>query len=857
LARIQAPEGVSAPPAGAEVRLRVVGMTCSSCAGRVERGLRGLPGVYLAAVNLANEQATVRFDPEQLSVADLARRVEDVGYGVDLPEVEVRLAVEGIVEPTAAERVAQSLRAVPGVRRADVHLATGVALVGYPLGVVSPAALLDAVEAVGCRARVLGEAAAFEDRAARPADLDRWLRRFLLAAVLSLPLLVSMAARLAGARAPWVAVLANGWVQLALATPVQFLAGWTFYRDSYFNLRARTANMSVLVALGTTAAYGYSVAALLTGGRFGGRATYFETSALVITLVLLGKVLEAVAKGRTASAIRRLVGLQPQTARLLREGQPVEVPVQDVRPGDLVLVRPGEKVPVDGVVVEGASAVDESMLSGESLPVAKAPGDPVVAASLNGTGAFTLRATRVGGDTVLAQIVRAVEQAQASRAPIQRLADTVSAYFAPAVLAVAVLSFFGWLAVGADLRTALLAATASLVVACPCALGLATPTAVMVASGRAAEAGILFRGGEQLEAASRVTAVVLDKTGTITRGDTVVTDVLPTEGLDPEELLSLAAAVEARSEHPLAAAVVAAAQGEGVLPLHAVAASPGAGSSAAAAGGPAGLPSAEGFVAVPGQGARAWVDGRPVLVGSALLLEAEGIDPTPLVPVAERLQEEGKTAVLVAIGGRAAGVLGVGDRVRPEAREAIAALEGMGIEVWMLTGDHERTASAVARQVGIPPARVAAGVLPVDKAARVQALRARGMRVAMVGDGINDAPALASADLGIAMGSGTDVAMAAADVTLMRSDLREVPAALELGRLTLRKIRQNLFWALVYNAVGIPLAALGHLSPVLAGAAMALSSVSVTGNSILLQRADPFRRFGAEAGAPISGGALG
>ncbi len=809
----------------ARATLPVLGMTCASCAGRIERGLRAVPGVAEAAVNLASEQAALRFDPQMVSLADLVHTVEAIGY--EVPSAQTRLAIEGIVCAACVQRLEKRLRAVPGVAAATVNLATGAAVVTHPTGAVDSSTLAQAVEDAGYGARVLTEERAAEGiEEARRRELLQWRGRLLLGAALSLPLLGAMVADLWAPHGAAARLLMNGWLQLALATPVQFVAGWTFYRDSYFNLRTRNANMSVLVALGTTAAYLYSLAVVLWGRRIGTTATYFETSALLITLVLLGKFLEAAAKGRASAAIGRLIGLQARTARVVRDGRPTDIPVAEVRVGDLVIVRPGEKVPVDGEVTEGRSAVDESMLTGESMPVEKAPGAAVVGASLNKTGSFTLRATRVGRDTALARIVRAVEQAQGGKAPIQRTADVISNYFVPVVIGVAVITFLGWYVGTGDFTAALLSMTAVLVVACPCALGLATPTAIMVGTGRGAESGILFRGGEHLEAAGRIGAVLLDKTGTITRGEPAVTDVVPAPGVEATEVLSLAAAAESRSEHPLAAAVVAEGRARLLLPLD-----------------------ADGFEAVPGHGVRAQVAGRTVSVGNTRWMEREGVPAAQFADTRARLEAEGKTAVLVAVDGRPLGAVGVADTVRPESAEAIAALGDMGVDVWMITGDNRRTAEAIARQVGIAPERVLAEVLPEDKAAKVREIQSAGRRVAMVGDGINDAPALATADVGMAMGTGTDVAIEAADITLMRGDLRGVVAAIDLSRTTLGKIRQNLFWALAYNSLGVPIAALGHLNPIIAGAAMALSSVSVTTNSTLLKGFRPFRRFAVSSAA--------
>ncbi|WPD18321.1 heavy metal translocating P-type ATPase [Thermaerobacter composti] len=868
--------GTAAAVATVDVTLPVEGMTCAACANRIERGLKRLDGVADAAVNLATARAWVRFDPKRVTVADMAARVRDLGY--DVPLQPVRLTIRGMTCAACVNRVERALRRVPGVVEASVNLATGTGAVRLVPGTATVADLVGAVRAAGYEAEPVdeGRGAGDEAEAARRREILGWRNRFVLGAVLSLPLLLAMAAHLFRWHGPAFALLQNGWLQLALATPVQFYVGWIFYRDSYFNLKNRNANMSVLVALGTTAAYAYSVVALLWPG-LGTTGLYFETSAILITLVALGKYLEAVAKGRTSAAIEKLLALQARAARVIRDGREVDVPVEDVAVGDVVVVRPGEKIPVDGVVLEGRSAVDESMLTGESLPVEKGPGDEVIGGTVNTTGSFKFRATRVGRDTALAQIVRIVEEAQLSKAPIQAFADRVSNVFVPAVMAVAAVTFAGWLVATGDLTRALLAATAVLVIACPCALGLATPTAVMVGTGRGAENGILFRGGEHLEATATLDAILLDKTGTLTVGKPSVTDVVVLEALEALDagpgvdgdvvedaaedageapagagaggdavaagdaasgrggagssdldaaqraLLRLVASVERASEHPLAAAIVERAREAGLD-----------------------LDEPESFEAIPGHGVQARVAGREVVVGNRRLMEARGVAVDAAADRLAALEEQGKTVMLVAVDGRLAGLIAVADTLKETAPEAVAALHELGLEVWMITGDNARTARAVARQAGIPEERVLAEVLPADKAAKVRELQARGRKVAMVGDGINDAPALAAADVGIAIGTGTDVAIETADVTLMRGDLRTLVAAIELSRATLAKIRQNLFWALIYNTLGIPVAALGYLSPVLAGAAMALSSVSVTTNSTLLKRFDPMRRFRRE-----------
>ncbi|MDI3327992.1 MAG: heavy metal translocating P-type ATPase [Alicyclobacillaceae bacterium] len=729
----------------------------------------------------------------------------------------VTLNVEGMSCAACAARIEKGLARLPGVEQASVNFALERASVAYYPGVVTPEEILKKVEDLGYKAKIRQGGAGREREAPQRREASERLLRLVVSAALSLPLLYTMVAHF-----PWFhgvpvpAFLMNPWVQWILATPVQFAVGWPFYRGAYRALRNGSANMDVLVALGTSAAYFYSLwetVAWFAGGSTGHPpALYYETSAVLITLILVGKWLEAVAKGRTSEAIRHLMGLQPKTASVVREGREEQVPVDRVVPGDRIRVRPGEKIPVDGLVLEGRSAVDESMLTGESIPVDKSPGDEVIGGTVNRNGTLLVEATKVGRDTALAQIIRVVEEAQSSKAPIQRLADSVSGIFVPVVVGVAAAAFLLWyFALDAgNFTRALENAIAVLVIACPCALGLATPTSIMVGTGKGAESGILFKGGEHLERVHRVNAVILDKTGTLTVGKPVLTDARVPAG-EEAEVLRLAAAAEKPSEHPLAQAVVRGVEARGILP-----------------------PDPEVFEALPGFGVKAEVEGRRVLIGTRALMVREGVDPSPVAEAMQRLEEEGKTSMAIAIDGIAAGVVAVADTLKAEAADAVARLQSAGIRVMMVTGDNRRTAEAVARRAGI--AEVRAEVLPEGKADEVRKLQQAGYVVAVVGDGVNDAPALAAADVGIAMGTGTGVAMETADVTLVGGDLHGVVRAIELSRRTMRNIRQNLFWALVYNAVGIPLAAAGLLAPWLAGAAMALSSVSVVLNALRLRR---------------------
>ncbi|MEK4353318.1 heavy metal translocating P-type ATPase [Paenibacillus sp. FSL H8-0261] len=796
-----------------QTSLQITGMTCAACANRIEKGLNKLEGVSEANVNFAMERATVTYDPNIVDVSKMEASIQKLGYSTAKEAVELQLV--GMTCAACALKIEKTLNKLPGVSTANVNFAMETAHVEYNPVEVSVSDMQKRVEKLGYKAVPKQEQG--DPAEQRQQDLSKQKRKLLISAILSFPLLWAMVSHFSFTSWIWLPDLfMNPWFQLILATPVQFYIGKQFYIGAYKALRNGSANMDVLVSLGTSAAFFYSLYLTIVWAVEGGSAhhgpeMYYETSAVLITLVLMGKLFESLAKGRTSEAIKSLMGLQAKTALVVRDGEELSIPVEEVITGDIVLVRPGNKVPVDGEVLEGISSVDESMLTGESLPVEKKAGDSVIGATINKNGMLRIKATKVGKETALAQIIKVVEEAQGSKAPIQRVADVISGIFVPIVVGIAVIAFLVWyfIVTPGDFAGALEKAIAILVIACPCALGLATPTSIMAGSGRAAELGILFKGGEHLEQTHKIDTIILDKTGTVTKGKPELTDIL-VEG-NETEFLRLVGAAEKNSEHPLAEAIVA-----GILERNIE------------------LPGTESFEAIPGFGVKAVVEGKELLIGTRRLMDKYGVEASHAYNIMSTLEESGKTAMLVAINKGYVGMVAVADTIKETSQAAVSRLKGMGIQVIMITGDNERTAKAIAAQVGIDHVR--AEVLPEGKAEEVKKLQAQGKIVAMVGDGINDAPALATADIGMAIGTGTDVAMEAADVTLMRGDLSSIPDAIYMSRKTMTNIKQNLFWALGYNSLGIPIAALGFLAPWVAGAAMALSSVSVVLNALRLQR---------------------
>ncbi|MFT4105495.1 MAG: heavy metal translocating P-type ATPase [Lacrimispora sp.] len=815
--------------------LDIRGMTCAACAQRIEKVVRKLPGIEQANVNLASEKLFVEYDSSVVKLDQIKEKVEKIGYQVveRSENTTVTIPIGGMTCAACAQRIGKVVGKMEGVQEASVNFATEKATVTYDPQKVRLSAIKGAIEKAGYKALEVDKAdAADEDRERKQREIKTLWTKFIISAVFSLPLLyIAMAPMVPFVTLPFPEALNHmqyplvfAVTQLLLVAPV-IAVGYRFYTVGFKALIQRSPNMDSLIAIGTTAAVLYSIYNLyqIADGHFMAvEALYFESAGVIITLILLGKSLEAVSKGRTSEAIKKLMGLAPKTALILENGVEKEIPIDEVEIGDIIVVKPGDKIPVDGTVLTGHTAIDESMLTGESMPVDKKEGDKVYAASLNTTGAIQFKAEKIGSDTALAQIIKLVEDAQGSKAPIAQMADIVSGYFVPVVCVIALAAGAAWyFGTGGDLKFALTIFISVLVIACPCALGLATPTAIMVGTGKGAENGILIKGGEALESAHKINTIVFDKTGTITEGKPTVTDVLTTEGILRDRLLQLTASAEKGSEHPLGQAIVHGAEGEGLAIL-----------------------ATETFESLTGRGIEAKIDGQVVLAGNRKLMDEREISLEGMEETSDRLAEEGKTPMYVAVDGRLAGIVAVADVVKESSRRAIDRLHKMGIEVAMITGDNKKTAAAIAKQVGID--RVLAEVLPQDKSNEVKKLQTGGRKVAMVGDGINDAPALAQADIGIAIGSGTDVAMESADIVLMRSDLMDVPTAIDLSKHTIRNIKQNLFWAFGYNVIGIPIAAgFLHLfggpllNPMFAAAAMSLSSVSVLTNALRLKRFKP------------------
>ncbi|MGM0878183.1 MAG: heavy metal translocating P-type ATPase [Bacillota bacterium] len=793
-----------------ELSLSITGMTCASCANRIEKVLNKMKSVH-ANVNLTTESVKISYDESEVELNQIIKEIETLGYNV--PKEKVEFDIHGMTCASCVSRIEKVLNKTEGIEKATVNLASEKATIEYNPGLVSIQDIINKVKNLGYEAVLKKDQEESKDH--KEVELKRKKRNIILSTILSLPLLYTMVAHI-----PWdfgipvPHIFMNPWFQFALATPVQFYIGAPFYSGAYRALRNKSANMDVLVALGTSAAYFYSLYETIKTQIIPGYMPelYYETSAIIITLILLGKLFEHLSKGRTTEAIKQLLNLQAKEATVLRNGEEMKVPIEQVEVGETLIVKPGEKIPVDGKVIKGKSAVDESMITGESIPVEKNEDDPVIGSTINKNGTLTIKAEKVGKDTALAGIIKIVEEAQGSKAPIQRMADVISGIFVPIVIVIAIVTFISWyfFADPGNIAEALEASIAVLVIACPCALGLATPTSIMVGTGKGAKNGVLFKGGEYLEETHKVSAILLDKTGTITKGKPEVTDFLVFEDNHEKKLLEYVISAEKSSEHPLAEAIVNYGKDKQVI-----------------------SPEATDFQAIPGHGIEATVDGSKVLIGTRKLMKEHTISFEEHENKMAELEQQGKTAMIIAVNNKIKGIIAVADTVKESSKEAIRELKSKGIEVYMITGDNERTAKAIANLVGVD--QVFAEVLPEDKAEMVKKLKSEGKQVAMVGDGINDAPALALADIGIAIGTGTDIAIETADVTLVGGDLKHLPQAINLSRKTMRNIKQNLFWAFFYNSVGVPIAAFGLLAPWVAGAAMAFSSVTVVTNALRLK----------------------
>jgi P-type Cu+ transporter len=810
--------------------IKISGMTCAACAQRVQKAVGKIDGVINASVNFATEKLSVEFDEAEVNIPVIKDAVEQAGYGVieESKQNLVTIPIGGMTCAACVQRVEKAIDKLEGVTKVSVNLATEKATVEYDSQVIRLSAIKQCIEKTGYQALEIDKNTVDEDKLRKEKEIKTLWTKFIVASVFGLPLLYFAMVPMVSwwpfpipkALNPMMYPLRFALLQISLVTPI-IIAGYKFYTIGFKALIQRSPNMDSLVAIGTSAAILYSIynTIQIMEGNFGAvEGLYYETAGVIIALILLGKSLEAVSKGKTSEAIKKLMGLAPKTAIVIENGKEIEVPIDEVEIGNVILVKPGDKIPVDGVVLEGTTSVDEAMLTGESMPVDKKAGDKVFAASINKNGMIKFQATKVGSDTALAQIIKLVEDAQGSKAPIAQMADIVSGYFVPIVCSIALLAFLAWLIAGEPLAFAVTIFISVLVIACPCALGLATPTAIMVGTGKGAENGILIKGGEALETTHKINTIVFDKTGTITEGKPEVTDIVPVEGVKSERLLQIAASGEKGSEHPLGEAIVRGAEKEKLEILK-----------------------VEQFEAIPGHGIEVVIEDIKVLIGNKKLMDDKQISLDSLRVTSDRLAGEGKTPMYIAMNGTLAGIIAVADVVKESSAKAIKKLQEMGIEVAMITGDNRKTAEAIAKQVGID--RVLAEVLPQDKSNEVKKLQAEGKKVCMVGDGINDAPALVQADIGIAIGSGTDVAMESADIVLMRSDLMDVPTAIKLSKSTIRNIKQNLFWAFGYNVAGIPIAAgILHLfggpllNPIFAAAAMAFSSVSVVSNALRLKR---------------------
>jgi Cu+-exporting ATPase len=813
-----------------KVEIPITGMSCASCVAKIEKGLSKMSGISDAKVNFATEKATITFDPSRVHIGDFITTIKDLGYEAGMEKVT--FPIHGMSCASCVKKVENALNGLKGVLRASVNFATERATVQYIPGVVSMEDFRKTVKDAGYEILEMGKAGKEDivdrEKMAREAEYRKLKRKFIFGIILVIPVFLLAYWKMLGLSHLFnLSRDVNFYLQLIFQTPIQFWVGWQFYVGAWKTAKYRSADMNTLIAVGTSAAYLYSILAAFFPWLFAAKGlmaeVYFDTAGAIIILILLGRLLEARAKGQTSEAIKKLIGLQAKTAKVLRDGQEIDVPVQEVAIGDLVIVRPGEKIPVDGVIKEGRSSIDESMITGESIPVEKNPGDPVIGATMNKTGSFMFEAVKVGKETMLAQIIKMVEEAQGSKPPIARLADIIASYFVPTVIGIGIITFIVWYFWGPApaLTYAVLNFVAVLIIACPCALGLATPTSIMVGTGRGAENGVLIRGGEALETAHKLKAIVMDKTGTLTKGEPSVTDIVELNRFTKEEILRYAASAEKGSEHPLGEAIVNRAKEENIP-----------------------LISPKNFRAIAGHGIEATINGKQLLMGNVKLIQDREILLNGLEKRAEELSNEGKTPMFVAIDQNPAGIIAVADTLKENSNEAVKALHKMGIEVIMITGDNRRTAEAIARQIGID--RVLAEVLPEEKANEVKKLQAEGKKVGMVGDGINDAPALAQADVGIAIGTGTDVAMEASDITLISGDLRGIVTAIALSKATIRNIKQNLFWAFAYNTILIPVAAgilfpfFGLLlNPIYAAAAMGLSSVTVVSNALRLRRFKP------------------